>query len=622
MFRYIAIQWNCLDETQSTLAHFLIGQAGERIPEFAMVFQARGLCVFATRSGPTRNREYRISGNGVILGTVFRKTANNSLHSTAESTEFNDRISNQIVATSGRCLITHYWGSYVAFVCPPEGAQQSVIRAPMGSLPCYVVTDARGIHIYFSFAEDAIGLDVLPFSVNWDYIAAYISLPKIFSEATALDRVRMLLPGECRHFDNGKTSHCLYWNPCEIAESDQIFDTAEAVQTLRRSVLSCAGAWVTGHDSILHLLSGGVDSSIALASLAQAVGRPRITCVNMYVENTAADERRFARLAAGRMGCELVEAEMPSDINLRDTLKASRTVNPIWAFQSVANSEYLISVARRVGATAMSSAICGDQLFLTGPTIPAAAEFLQLQGLRWEFLRVARICARLDSVSLHGVLLGAFRDAWFKTFDARWRPLKEIRLAGAGLVDEAAATAAKDDLRFYNPWLRSATRIPVGKRWQIFLLSFDDFYYDSLTTKRYPERIDVTVSQPVADICLRIPTYVHISNGWSRGVARQAFAEDLPSEIRTRVTKGNPMRWASRQVRSNLPFLRELLLDGELVARGLLNRVKVEEALSDDFRKNAYDVTRLFDAVNVETWLAVWKGSSAPLMCGQHHQAR
>src|SRR6266403_216382 len=97
MFRYIAIQWNCLDETQSTLAQFLIRHAGERIPEFAMIFRAPGLSVFATPSHGTRNREYRISGNGVILGAIFRKTENKSGYTTVEGTEFDERISNEIV---------------------------------------------------------------------------------------------------------------------------------------------------------------------------------------------------------------------------------------------------------------------------------------------------------------------------------------------------------------------------------------------------------------------------------------------------------------------------------------------------------------------------------------------
>jgi asparagine synthase (glutamine-hydrolysing) len=469
---------------------------------------------------------------------------------------------------------------------------------------------SAGPTVYFSFAEDALTLGVLRFTPNWEYLGAYLTLHQVFSRITALDGVRMLIPGECHSHRYGQFDTCLHWNPCDIATDGIITDRVEAVSTLRSTVLTCAAALVSEHPRIVHLLSGGVDSSIILAAIRRAAAASAVVCLNLYYENSAADERKFARLAAARAGCELIELSMNEGIRLEDSLRLARTVNPVWAFQCVANSENYAQIAQRVGASAMSSALCGDSLFMSGPTTPAAAEFLKQRGLHPQLLRTVQIVSALDGVSAVRVLRGAIRDAWFKNFDSTWRPHKEVnRQSEERVVDWSLIATVLDDPKFNNPWINAAREVPVGKRWQIFYLPFDDFYYDPATTTRYPERIDVTASQPVAEICLRIPAYVHVQNGWNRGVARDAFAQELPKEIYTRATKGNPMQWAARQTRENVGFIRELLLDGELVRHGLLNRVKLEEALSQSFRKNSYSITRLFDVINAETWLQIWRGA-------------
>ena len=63
-------------------------------------------------------------------------------------------------------------------------------------------------------------------------------------------------------------------------------------------------------------------------------------------------------------------------------------------------------------------------------------------------------------------------------------------------------------------------------------------FYDPLGQEGDAERISPLFSQPLVELCLRIPTYVLTHGGWDRAVARRAFYDDLPPEIRNRRHKG------------------------------------------------------------------------------------
>ncbi len=84
------------------------------------------------------------------------------------------------------------------------------------------------------------------------------------------------------------------------------------------------------------------------------------------------------------------------------------------------------------------------------------------------------------------------------------------------------------------------------------------------------------LSQPLVELCLRIPTYLLIKSGRDRALARLAFERDLPTEIVRRRAKGRADQHVRNILDANLDFVRELLLDGFLVRRGLLDRAALD----------------------------------------------
>ena len=73
-----------------------------------------------------------------------------------------------------------------------------------------------------------------------------------------------------------------------------------------------------GHASLLHRLSGGLDSSIVAGCLGRASTQPRIACYTYFNPHGRSDERPWARLAAEHAGFEHLEYPIvPAEISLR-----------------------------------------------------------------------------------------------------------------------------------------------------------------------------------------------------------------------------------------------------------------------------------------------------------------
>jgi asparagine synthase (glutamine-hydrolysing) len=122
-----------------------------------------------------------------------------------------------------------------------------------------------------------------------------------------------------------------------------------------------------------------------------------------------------------------------------------------------------------------------------------------------------------------------------------------------------------------------------------------------------PERVSPLHSQPLVELCLRIPVYIHLRGAVDRGIARRAFSDDLPSAIVRRHWKDRAPNFFEQLLQSNLPLARSLLLDGVLINRRLLDRKKVEQALSGEpSRVNTY-ATEILDYMFIECWLRSWR---------------
>jgi asparagine synthase (glutamine-hydrolysing) len=243
-------------------------------------------------------------------------------------------------------------------------------------------------------------------------------------------------------------------------------------------------------------------------------------------------------------------------------------------------------------------------LFYQSRAAFGAGDYLQRRGIasgfRAEFLRIALDGARVDRVSVWDVLRSALSQA---CLGRRWTPGSDwghfIKLLHVDVID-----AVINDARWLHPHFQVQHGMPSGKLWHAYTLTFPAVdYYDPLGLDNAVERVAPLFSQPVLEVCLRIPVDVLTSGGWDRAIARRAFRHDLPREIATRRGKGGPGEYVNAVLDRNFAFVRETLLDGQLVQHGIIDRTQLEAALSRAPTRTARGDTEIYDYLNAELWL-------------------
>jgi asparagine synthase (glutamine-hydrolysing) len=396
----------------------------------------------------------------------------------------------------------------------------------------------------------------------------------------------------------------MLWNPLRIAQLDRIESTVEAVDAVRNVTQDCVHAWASCHKNILHRLSGGLDSSIVTSCLSSAPSLPAVVCLNYFGLDAVEDERPFARAVAEKTGFRLIEIQHdPRAVPLNAMLNIARSERPRYLIYHVEHSELEAHLANEVNASAMFGGAGGDGLFYQNTAILAAVDYLYTHGVTPRLWSIALDAARMDRVSIWAVLRQAVGEIML---NRRWDPRSEIG-AGRLLVNPEVVRSVRNDQSLAHPWMEDAAGVPHGKLWHAMGVSTPLPFYDPLGRREDPENVYPLISQPLLELCMRIPVYALIDGGWDRAIARRAFAHSLPSEIVRRRAKGGSTRSMKLLYEQNLPFIRELMLDGMLARERLLDRKKLEMHLSPGRPTHGVAFGEiLIEHLCTEAWLRSW----------------
>ena len=611
-FRYIAWIWQRKIESQCLCAQALASRVPAKVGltsaprSWSVGLSRAGLSVFYTGGHPGAVACHRLpNAAGVVLGTVFSRGAG-GWHDFAARGE-------HILSSGGRWLVEGCWGRYVALFGDSGGGSGDetvrVLRDPSGTLSC-LVTKFEGLTVVFSHAQDALRLGVLKPSVNWRYIAAHVSQPQINGRETAVNGISELCAGECLCWSEGGTSRSFLWHPARFARNGPgLEEPGQWIEELHTTLRHCVHSWASRHSSILHRLSGGLDSSVVLSCLRSAPDRPRLTAVNCFSRDCVGDERAYARAAAAHAQCPLVELGVEPGLDLRDILRVERSVRPGHYFGGLQTGPHESRLAKELEATAIFGGGWGDQLFYRTRNEGSAMDYIAAHGWSGEWLAAVRDAAELSRTTVWRVLGKVFRDGrWPRSVRRPW-----TAFSGDPRQDTFVRPGSDGDLWgagvFQHPWFEEAAGLPPGKLSHILLLSAPADFRRPVAADDDPEPVEPLRSQPLMELCLRIPTYVMARGAGDRLLVRSAFESELPALVVRRLSKGFVDEGYRAVVRHNADFVRELLLDGMLVKHGLLDRGKLERCLSDGFLRGGPPRAELFSHICTEAWLRVWEAA-------------
>lgn len=605
MFRYISIIWNPLVPAEFGVAQLIGRRIAEVVPTLRQCFHNDGISVVCSEATDTGLKVYPLRRNsGVVLGRLFRRNPDVTDDSPAAEATFDSTDDLRLAASKGRSLISDYWGDYVAFLVDSSSAAKRIIKDPTGNLPCFR-TIWRNVNVVFSCLRDCVDLGMLPFSINWSYVASRIGSGGYDYTLNPLNEVSEIHRGECLEIlPDMRASARLYWQPTSFAEPPCAIDNcAFAALALRATIRSATRTLARSHETILIRLSGGLDSSIVSGCLRGMQPSARIISYTYFAPSGRSDERYWARLAANHASSEHLEFAMdPSRTQLDSLTRLQPSVAPVSAFGQLKLGEMERRIAQAHNFTAV---FCGDggDSALGGECISSAVDdFLRLKGAsRGLFKLASQVALKTDALAWTVLHDGIRRYL----FGSRMHDYRDKLLLATALATGQTRGLGLNSGSYPHPWFVGCAEVPWHVINRLGNLTASPQFYDAFLPPTAPSPLIASplYAQPVTELCLRIPVFTHFHNGRERGLARQAFVEEVPAPILRRQWKDRAPGAFEELVFRNRSFIREMLLGGALCSRKLLDETAVDTVLSSDFSIKQVFVGELMKHLNVEIWL-------------------
>lgn len=496
---------------------------------------------------------------------------------------------------SGGALTRSFWGSYVAFLDDTAHGRRIALRDPSGAIPLYAA-QTRGQCCYFSDPGLAFDLGLIGREVDRAFVAHWLAFPHLRTARTGIAGVRELLPGMRRIAQHGEERIEAVWTPWDHVGAQPILDFDEAARQLRETVLGAVSRLAAGRRRILVELSGGLDSSVVAAALAEC-GAP-FSCINFATGQRDGDERHYARAVAARLGVDLAEIlldDHEADLCAPPRVRRLRpgavgVLGPIDAA--------ITAHARRIDAETLFSGGGGDNVFCF---LSSAAPILDALTMRGP--RVAGVAWR-DVAALTGSNL--WTAARYALRKARRRGSRPVWRTDRDFLPPETAAIPVD----VHPWLETPSDILSGQREHVEGLVVIQDFLDA-SDRAFEIGVErLLLAQPIVELCLRIPSWLWVRGGRNRAVARAAFADLLPPAILNRRTKGRLETMCVQAFMRNRAHLRPLLLEGQLAGERIVDRAAIEAYLDAGERPVDHRYFRLLDIATLELWLRGWRGIS------------
>jgi asparagine synthase (glutamine-hydrolysing) len=510
--------------------------------------------------------------NGCLVGRLF------SSNGRSPRTELPVAEQLAIMSTSGRSLVECSSGAYVAFWRGPGDGPLHAMRDPSACLPAFVVSNGA-ITAVASDIECLQIAGLLRLRICAAGMAQYLAYPAVPSERTCLDGVEELRPGAVVIASTPRRTKTV-WAPATF-----IGKAASAPA----AVATAIGDVVTGLRSVYRNagieLSGGLDSSIVASTLADRAGVPAL---HMVPDARDADERRYARLVAEHFRLALREVPIAGgDIDLLERPRRL-TARPTNAALYRGLDRKMRAARVAVGADVMLSGAGGDSIFGSLTSTGLLVDAWRKGGWRqaretWVDLADVAAVSRINV--LRHLVLRIFKDAV-----RRWQWPADQSLLGPSAriaVQPSSALVAR---------LPSGSRAYVASllRMQTILDAHDRVSEDDM---QFP-----LMAQPVLEACLSVPTWLWISGGRDRALAREAFAGKLPREIIERRGKGRYDTLLIRSFERSRVTISETLLGGWLAQEGLIDTNAVHRAIEAPVTARSWTYERIIRLLDAELW--------------------
>lgn len=534
------------------------------------------IALYTSKETPT----CRLPGGGMLIGRAFHRDGR-----PLEPASIPESTSHSHIR---QYLLDHCWGEYV-LVEPATGGAPGYrfMRDPSGAVACmYAIYEGRGF--VTSDISLAARLGLYRKRIDWKTIQHRLTYPHLKTSRTCLVGVHELLPGYSQCSGVGGSAAEQEWSPWKfVAPEERHDDPNRAAADVREAVMTAVATSAPAGEPTLLELSGGLDSSIIAACLKGT--QAHVTCCTLITPVPGADERSYANKMAEYLGVELRSMKLGFESARFAFEPPAQLANPGMAALQYAVNEQMEAASKLYGTRSFLSGGGGDNVFcyLKGAA-PAVDAF-------WERGLAGGLSAIRNLSELHQC---TFWKASRLALRKLVHPSKSFYRAETSFLTPQGIAAAPEP----HPWLAAPSHAFPGDRERMLSLVATQTFRDHLARGTQRPFHMPLLSQPVMEACLKVPTWMWIAGGCNRAIARTAFSDMLPVEVRQRRSKGTFVGYSGAIYRRKKNEIRDFLLAGQLHANGLLDTDALNRFLKKDLAPRDRSFMRLFELCMVENW--------------------
>jgi asparagine synthase (glutamine-hydrolysing) len=491
-------------------------------------------------------------------------------------------------------------------------------RDRVGKKPLLWTRLPDGTLAFASELKALLRLPELPREVDLDAVDAYLALQYVPGDATALRGVRRLPPGHLLVAEDDSVRVERWWTfepGRQTAASEP-----EWLELVRGTVEAAVRRRLVADVPLGALLSGGIDSSVVVATAARASAEPLRT-FTVGFPDARYDERAYARAVAERYGTVHEEVEVDADVAETVQRLAETFDEPLG--DEAAFPTFLISEQARRRVTVALTGDGGDEAF-------GGYERYAAIGLARRLGRIpalpgvgARVLRRLPQA--REPRSGVTRAARFLELAAAPPAEQYARVMEVFPADlrrelwaEIEPRPAADLLDSPAEGVAGLQRLDVATYLPGDLLPKADLASMAHSLELRSPFLD----HEVLELGLALPDGLKVHGRTGKVALRRAFAADLPPEVagRGKTGFGVPLgRWFREDLRE---LAGDLLLGERARERGWFRPSAVERLLADHESRRADHGHRLWCLLMLELWLRTHVESARPNATRPRHTQR
>jgi asparagine synthase (glutamine-hydrolysing) len=457
-----------------------------------------------------------------------------------------------------------------------------------------------------AFASELKAFRALPaFRAEPDLPAldAYLALQYVPGTRTGVRGVQRLAPGSRLIVEGDSVTTERYWKPATV---EQEATDDEWIERVRESVTAAVRKRLVSDVPLGALLSGGLDSAIVVAQMAQVSAEPVRTFTAGFADERY-DERDFARAVADRYATRHEEIVLEPDAAGTLPRLAAAFDEPLG--DEAALPLYLICEAARREVTVGLVGDGGDESFagyerytamglaerVPAPAAAAGARLLRaLPAGRGERRSPAFRAARLLEAATVPPLERYGRLMEVLTLEQRRELWSDEARAEIGTLLSPGFLLNGP----FSPGIEGLQRLDLDTYLPCDLLPKSDIASMAHSLELRSPLLDTRV----VELGLALPDHLKRRGREGKIALRRAFADDLPPNVSRRGKSGFGVplaAWFRGELR---PLAREVLLGEPARSRGWFRAAAVERLLDDHAAGRADNGHRLWTLVMLELW--------------------